>query len=53
MNRSSTLVQMTDAESSAALFQLQYGVPSLLIEMTEAQVSEREGQRAHFSSHVI
>lgn len=44
LNRSLNLVQMTDAESSAALAQLQYGIPSLLIEMTNPEVSQRQAQ---------
>jgi len=38
MNQSLSIVQMIDMDSSAALFQLQYGIPSLLIEMTDEQV---------------
>ncbi len=38
LNKTSNIVQMIDADSSAALFQLQYGIPSLLIEMTDEQV---------------
>jgi hypothetical protein len=37
-NRTSNIVQMIDVDSSAALFQLKYGIPSLLIEMTDEQV---------------
>jgi hypothetical protein len=37
-NSDSNIVQMIDADSSAALFQLQQGIPSLLIEMTDQQV---------------
>lgn len=33
------IVQSIDTESSAALFQLQYGIPALLIEMTNQKVS--------------
>ena len=32
------IVQTIDADSTAALFQLQYGIPSILIEMTKEQV---------------
>jgi hypothetical protein len=39
LNQSSNIVQMIDIDSSASLFQLQHGIPSLLIEMTDEQVS--------------
>jgi hypothetical protein len=42
LNQSLSIVQMIDIDSSAALFQLNYGIPSLLIEMTDEQVSLRE-----------
>lgn len=38
LNKTSGIVQSIDIDSSAALFQLQYGIPSILIEMTEQQV---------------
>jgi len=38
LNKSLSIVQMIDVDSSAALFQLQHGIPSLLIEMTDEQV---------------
>jgi hypothetical protein len=38
LNKSLSIVQMIDSDSSAALFQLQHGIPSLLIEMTDEQV---------------
>ncbi|UJR16475.1 hypothetical protein I4U23_003377 [Adineta vaga] len=37
LNQTSNIVQMIDADSSAALFQLKYGIPSLLIEMTNEE----------------
>ncbi len=33
-----SIVQMIDIDSSASLFQLKHGIPSLLIEMTDEQV---------------
>jgi hypothetical protein len=39
VNKTLGIVQTIDADSSAALFQLQYGIPSILIEMTEEKVS--------------
>jgi hypothetical protein len=38
VNKSLSIVQMIDIDSSSALFQLQHGIPSLLIEMTDEQV---------------
>ncbi len=38
LNKSLNIVQMIDIDSSAALFQLKHGIPSLLIEMTDEQV---------------
>lgn len=38
VNRSLSLVQMIDIDSSAAVFQLKYGIPSIVIEMTDEQV---------------
>lgn len=38
LNKSLSIVQMIDIDSSAALFQLQYGIPSIVIEMTDEQV---------------
>jgi len=38
LNKSLGIVQSIDTDSSAALFQLQYGIPSILIEMTNEQV---------------
>ncbi len=38
LNRNLSIVQMMDIDSSAALFQLKHGIPSLLIEMTDEQV---------------
>jgi hypothetical protein len=38
VNKSLGIVQTIDVDSSAALFQLQYGIPAILIEMTEEQV---------------
>lgn len=38
-NNDANIVQLIDVDSSAALFQLQQGVPSMLIEMTDQQVS--------------
>ena len=37
-NKSLSIVQMIDIDSSAALFQLKHGIPSILIEMTDEQV---------------
>ncbi len=37
-NKTFPIVQNIDADSTAALFQLQYGIPSILIEMTEEKV---------------
>ena len=37
-NKSLSIVQMIDTDSSAALFQLKHGIPSILIEMTDEQV---------------
>lgn len=37
-NQSLSIVQMIDADSSAAVFQLKYGIPSIVIEMTDEQV---------------
>ncbi|CAF2045254.1 unnamed protein product [Rotaria magnacalcarata] len=37
LNKTLGIVQTIDIDSSAALFQLQYGIPSILIEMTEQQ----------------
>ena len=37
-NQTWNFVQMIDSQSSAALFQLQQGIPSLIIEMTEENV---------------
>ncbi|UJR29970.1 hypothetical protein I4U23_017517 [Adineta vaga] len=36
-NRSPGIVQSIDSDSSASVFQLQYGIPSILIEMTDEQ----------------
>ncbi|CAF0987404.1 unnamed protein product [Adineta ricciae] len=36
-NQTTNIVQMIDNDSSAALFQLKYGIPSLIIEMSEEQ----------------
>jgi hypothetical protein len=38
LNQSLSIVQMIDIDSSAALFQLKHGIPSLLIEITDEQV---------------
>jgi hypothetical protein len=38
LNQTLPIVQNIDADSTAALFQLQYGIPAILIEMTEEQV---------------
>jgi hypothetical protein len=38
LNKSLGIVQSIDTDSSAALFQLQYGIASILIEMTDEQV---------------
>lgn len=37
-NETHPIVQTIDADSTAALFQLQYGIPSILVEMTREQV---------------
>ncbi|CAF4117947.1 unnamed protein product, partial [Adineta steineri] len=37
LNKSLSIVQMIDTDSSASLFQLQRGIPSILIEMTDEQ----------------
>ncbi|CAF0984827.1 unnamed protein product [Rotaria sordida] len=37
INKTLDIVQAIDIDSSAALFQLQYGIPSILIEMTNQQ----------------
>ncbi|CAF0853609.1 unnamed protein product [Rotaria sordida] len=36
-NKTIGIIQMIDIDSSAALFQLQHGIPSILIEMTDEQ----------------
>lgn len=41
-NRTTNIVQMIDVNSGAALFQLQHGIPSLLIEMTDEPVRSRD-----------
>jgi len=38
LNQNLPIVQTIDTDSTAALFQLQYGIPSIIIEMTEEQV---------------
>jgi len=38
LNQTLPIVQSIDTDSTAALFQLQYGIPSIIIEMTEEQV---------------
>jgi hypothetical protein len=38
LNKTLSITQMIDIDSSASLFQLQHGIPSLLIEMTDEQV---------------
>ncbi len=48
-NQTLPIVQNIDADSTAALFQLQYGIPSILIEMTEEQVR----RFFNFFSHLI
>jgi hypothetical protein len=40
VNQNLSIVQMIDTDSVAALFQLQYGIPAILIEMTEEQVEK-------------
>ena len=37
-NQTLPIVQNIDDDSTASIFQLQYGIPSILIEMTEEQV---------------
>ena len=37
-NETFPIVQTIDADSTAAVFQLQYGIPSILVEMTKEQV---------------
>jgi hypothetical protein len=38
VNQTLPIVQNIDGDSTASIFQLQYGIPSILIEMTEEQV---------------
>jgi hypothetical protein len=38
LNKNLSIVQTIDMESSASLLQLHYGIPSILIEMTDEQV---------------
>jgi len=39
-NKTFNIVQQMDTDSTAAVFQLTYGIPSLLIEMTDEQVNQ-------------